>query len=378
MKSYCKNAIPVLLICSVVLIGVSACSSVDRIMDTKNRINYQHSKSVKKVLDFPPDLTAPEYDMAFVMPADGVVRASTVNNTESYTLDGRQISVLPKTVGIKSGGIGNTRWLDVNASAEELWPKLRDFWRSVGISLKRDEPRIGIMETEWAENRAGLPMDWFRKALSSTLQGAFDAGARDRYRVRLEKPTAQATRIYLTHKGAEKMVTETGSGWELRPANHELEAELLNRLKAFLQGDTKAAKSSLATASSAIQTSSLASLVTQEGHKVLQIHENYKRAWILTGIMLDRMGLVVEKRNQSAGIYVVIYRGDDEDTAKRGFFTRMFGGRKTILVKGQEYQIHVQDGGKLSNVRVTDEEGKPLNAKQTNLVLARLKQEFDR
>lgn len=378
MKSYSKNAISV-LICSVALIGVSACSSVDRFMDTNNRINYKNNKSAKKILDFPPDLTAPEYDMAFAMPADGVVRASTVNNSSgSYTLDGRQISVLPKIVGIKPGGIGNTRWLDVNASAEALWPKLRDFWHSVGISLKRDEPRIGIMETEWAENRAGLPMDWFRKALSSALQGAFDAGMRDRYRVRLEKPTDQTTRIYLTHKGAEKMVTETGVGWELRPANHELEAELLNRLKAFLQGDANAAKSSLSTTSSATQTSSLASLVTQEGHKVLQVHDNYKRAWILTGIMLDRMGLVVEKRNQSAGIYVVTYRGDDEDTAKRGFFSRMFGGRKTILVNGQEYQIHVQDGGKLSNVRVTDEEGKPLDAKQTNLVLSRLKQEFDR
>jgi len=348
-------------------------------MDTNNRINYQNNKSVKKVLDFPPDLTAPEYDMAFAMPTDGIVRASTVNNNSgSYALDARQINVLPKAVGIKSSGIGSTRWLDVNASAEALWPKLRDFWRSVGISLKRDEPRIGIMETEWAENRAGLPMDWFRKALNSALQGVFDAGMRDRYRVRLEKPTAQTTRIFLTHKGAEKMVTETGVGWGLRPANHELEAEMLNRLKAFLQGDANAAKSSLTTTSSATQTSSLASLVTQEGHKVLQIHDNYKRSWILTGIMLDRMGLVVEKRNQSAGIYIVTYRGNDEDTAKRGFFARMFGGRKTILVKGQEYQIHVQDGGKLSNVRVTDEEGKPLSVKQTSIVLSRLKQEFDR
>ncbi len=372
-----KKKLSMLLILGLSLLGASACSTVDNFMDTSNRINYRNNKAVK-LLDFPPDLTAPEYDMAFTIPADGVVRASNVNNqTGSYTLDGRQINVLPKSLGIRSGGIANSRWLDVNSPAELLWPKLREFWRSVGISVKRDEPRIGIMETEWAENRAGLPMNWFHKALNGALQGAFDAGTRDRYRIRLEKPSDQTTRIFLTHKGAEKIVSESGAGWELRPANHELEAELLNRLKAFLQGDTNAAKSSKLT-TTATQSASLASLVTQDGHKVLQIHDNYKRAWVLTGVMLDRMGLVVEKRNQSAGIYTVTYRGDDQDAEKRGFFSRIFGGRKTILIKGQEYQIHVQDSGKLSNVRVTDEEGKPLNDKQATQVLSRLKKEFDR
>ena len=244
--------------------------------------------------------------------------------------------------------------------------------------MKRDEPRIGIMETDWIQNRAGLPLNWFNKAFSSVFKDGYDAGTRDRYRVRLEKPTANITRVFLTHKGAEKVITDTVSGWVLVPPKHELEAEMLNRLKAFLQGDTISAKSSRTVKSDASQTSSLVSLVTQEGQTILQVHDNYKRAWVLTGIMLDRMGLVAEKRNQSAGIYEVVYRGNDEDAAKRGFFKNLFGGRKTILLKGEAYQVHVQDAGKLSVVRITDDEGKPLNKKQTNLVLTRLKQEFDR
>ena len=119
-------------------------------------------------------------------------------------------------------------------------------------------------------------------------------------------------------------------------------------------------------------------IVTQEGLPVMQIHDNYKRAWVLTGIMLDRMGLVAEKRNQAAGIYNVRYQGDDEDTAKRGFFSRMLGGRRTLLLKGEDYQVHLQDAGKLTVVRIADEEGKPLDKKLSQLVLARLKKEFDR
>jgi outer membrane protein assembly factor BamC len=381
MLEHFKRKSSQLLMLLFVLVNVSACSVVDNFMDTKrSKLDYKNNETVKS-LDFPPDLTAPEFDMAFVLPANGVVSASAMNNgsqSGGFTLDGRQINVLPKSTNIRAGGIGQSRWLDVSASAESLWPKIRDFWRSTGIPVKRDEPRIGIMETEWVVNRAGLPLNWFNKAMGKVLGSGYDAGSRDRFRIRLEKPTAATTRVFLTHKGAEKVVTGTISGWELRPANHEIEAEMINRLKAFLQGDVVGAARNSTSGSEATQTSSLVNIVTQEGLPVMQIHDNYKRSWVLTGIMLDRMGLVAEKRNQAAGIYNVRYQGDDEDTAKRGFFGRMFGGRKTLLLKGEDYQVHVQDAGKLSIVRITDEEGKPLNKRLSQLVLVRLKQEFDR
>lgn len=381
MIEHFKRKSPQFLMLLFVLVNVSACSVVDNFMDTKrSNLDYKNNETVKS-LDFPPDLTAPEFDMAFVLPANGVVSASAMNNgsqSGGFTLDGRQINVLPKSTNIRTGGIGQSRWLDINAPAESLWSKIRDFWRSTGIPVKRDEPRIGIMETEWVVNRAGLPLNWFNKMVGKALGSGYDAGSRDRFRVRLEKPTATTTRVFLTHKGAEKVVTGTISGWELRPANHEIEAEMINRLKAFLQGDVVGAARNSASGSEATQTSSLVNIVTQEGLPVMQIHDNYKRSWVLTGIMLDRMGLVAEKRNQAAGIYNVRYQGDDEDTAKRGFFGRIFGGRKTLLLKGEDYQVHVQDAGKLSIVRIADEEGKPLNKKLSQLVLARLKQEFDR
>lgn len=379
MKEYRRNKTLQLLMLTFILVNISACSLVDNFMDTKeSNLDYTSNKSVK-TLDFPPDLTAPEFDMAFVLPADGVVSASAIGNQSSgFTLDGRQINVLPKSTNMRFGGAGTSRWLDIDASAETLWPRLRDFWRSLGIPVKRDEPRIGVMETEWVVNRAGLPLNWFNKIAGKVLGSGYDAGSRDRFRARMEKPTATTARIFLTHKGAEKVITGTISGWELRPANHELEAEMLNRLKAFLQGDVVGAARNSVSGSEATQTTSLVNIVTQEGLPVLQIHDNYKRSWVLTGIMLDRMGLVAEKRNQAAGIYEVKYQGDDEDTAKRGFFSRMFGGRKTLLIKGDDYQVHVQDAGKLSVVRITDEEGKPLSKRLSQLVLARLKKEFDR
>ncbi|MCK5810916.1 MAG: outer membrane protein assembly factor BamC [Cocleimonas sp.] len=364
------------IIVSSILFLSSGCSTVDGLMDTTNGINYKNNNSIK-TLEFPPDLTAPKFDAAFTLPVSGSVSASAVNNQKSDRYSGRDANVLPTSATMRIGSSGTARWLDVDISANSLWPKIRDFWRSLGVNVVKDEPRIGIMVTEWAENRAGLPKDWLRQALGSVLQGTFDAGQRDQYRVRVEKTNAKKTRIYLTHKGSEKIVTETGIGWELRPPKHELEAEMLNRLQAFLQGDKYSATKNV-NQSDATQTTSLVTLVTEDSSHILQVHESYKKAWARTGVMLERMGLNVESRQQSQGIYGVVYNGDEAVENTGGFISRLFQGKRTFLTKGGEYQIHIRDAGRLSEVRVTDEEGKPLSEIQSQKILARLKQEFDR
>ena len=365
-----KNVIVV----SLVMVSLSGCATVDKLADTTNGVNYKNSRSIK-TLEFPPDLTSPEFDHAFVLPSAGSIRASAMQD-ETFG-SGRNLNVLPQAKNMRIGSDGNVRWLDVDASANALWPQMRDFWRSLGIDVVRDEPRIGIMETEWAENKAGLPMDWLRQALGKVLQSTFDAGTRDQFRIRVERPSVNKTRIYLTHKGSEKIITETGVGWELRPPKHELEAEMLNRLQAFLQGDKYSATKNT-NESDASQTSSLVSLVIEDGRPILQVHEAYNKAWVRTGIMLERMGLSVESRKQSQGIYDVLYNGDEAVENTGGFFSRLFKGKQTFLTKGSQYQIHIRDAGRLAEIKVMDEEGVPLPVSQSQKILSRLKQEFDR
>lgn len=365
----------VIVIGSIVLLS-SACSSVDRLVDTTNGINYKKSSSIK-TLEFPPDLTAPEFDSAFALPSSGSVKASSINRQAANQHKGNDVNVLPVSMDMRIGGSGTVRWLDVDTNANSLWPKIRDFWRSLGVSVVKDEPRIGIMVTEWAENQAGLPKDWLRQALGSLLQGTFDAGMRDQYRIRVERVEAKKTRIYLTHKGSEKVITETGVGWELRPPKHELEAEMLNRLHAFLRGDKYNATKNT-NKSDSRQTNSLATLIMEDGRPILQVHETYKKAWARTSVMLERMGLTVESRKPSQGIYSVVYKGDESVENTGGFFSRLFQGERTFLTKGAVYQIHVRDAARLTEVKVVDEEGKPLSVPQSQKILMRLKQEFDR
>ncbi len=365
----------VIIVGSILFLS-AGCSTVDNLTDTTNGINYKQSSAIK-TLEFPPDLTTPEFDTAFIIPSSGSVRASSVNNGIVDRYSGRDIKVLTTSNDMRIGSSGTMRWLEVDTSANKLWPKIRDFWRSLGIKVLKDEPRIGIMLTEWAQNQAGLPKDWLRQVLGGLFKNSFDAGTRDQYRIRVEKIEDNKTRIYLSHKGAEKVITETGVGWELRPPKKELEAEMLNRLQAFLQGD-KYTRTRNSTKTDATQTSILVTLITEDDHPLLQIHENYKEAWVRTGIMLERMDLMIESRQQSQGIYKVVYNGNETVEKTGGFFSNLFKGKQTFLSKGTAYQIHIRDAGRLSEVKIMDKEGKPLAPDQSKKILARLKQEFDR
>jgi uncharacterized lipoprotein len=152
---------------------------------------------------------------------------------------------------------------------------------------------------------------------------------------------------------------------------------MLNRLHAFLRGDKYSATKNTNT-SDAGQANSLATLVMEDKHPILQVHETYKKAWARTSVMLERMGLNVESRKQSKGIYSVVYKGDESVDNTGGFFSRLFQGQRTFLTKGAVYQIHIRDAGRLAEVKVMDEEGKPLPIVQSQKILTRLKEEFDR
>ena len=233
------------------------------------------------------------------------------------------------------------------------------------------------METEWAENRAGLPMDWLRKALGGMFQGTYDAGSRDKFRLRIERPSPTVTNVFISHRGAEEMISPDGGvKWEKRPADASLEAEILNRLTAFLQGDQNAATAS----ASVKQVATTVTWSTVQGRSALQVADNRKRTWLRVGVMLERAGIAIEGQDQAKGIYKVVYQGGAPQD-KQGWFSKVskvFKGDKDGLSVGSEYQIHLSSVGANTLIMATDDEGQPLKGKAGHALLAKLKAEFDR
>lgn len=310
------------------LTALTACSTnLDTLLPDR-RPDYRRS-TLSQPLEVPPDLTSSTIDDTLVVPELNPVGSATLS-AYSGERGGAQPqarkteAVLPPQPGIALEQAGNQRWLVVAAPPDQVWPKVREFWTSNGFALKRDDPTIGIMETDWVENRADIPQDGIRAVLKKYLDILYSAPTRDRFRVRLERAAdGNATEVYLTHSGVEEVAVGGASAsasntyvWQRRPSDPELEAEMLKRLVVYMGASEKRAEAQQAKAGAVA--GPRVRLVEQGGESQLIVGEDYSRAWRLVGLALDSSNYAVEEQNRGQGLYVVEYRDPEKENQKPG------------------------------------------------------------
>lgn len=304
-------------------LSLSACSSISSLSDT-DAIDYKSSKPAVR-LEVPPDLTQLRPNDRFTQRATTAAgQVSAPNSNE----------VLPQSTTARIERSNGARWLVVNMPADQVFPIVVDFWKQLGFTLAIESPQLGVVETDWAENRAKVPQDGLRKLLGGVIEGLYDSGERDKYRVRMER-TASGTEIYLSHRGSKEYNASTTKEVEIktiqRNGSIELESEFLRRLLLRFGADEALAKAAVSNNVVATDRARV------KGH-VLEIDDAFETAWRRVGIALDRAGFTVEDRSFSEAVYYVRYSRDvkDEDI---GFFKRVFTSEKERLSASQKLKI---------------------------------------
>ena len=309
-------------------------------------------------LAFPPDMTVTGGDKRYVVP-DGGATLSGYSNAVQTKPTGKE-AILPAVAGMRVERDGNRRWLVVSKPAKELYPSIRDFWQETGFILMVDSPETGIMETDWAENRAKIPQDLIRRTLGKVLDSIYSTGERDKFRTRLELNSKGETEIFITHRGATEELTGTDKSqtiWTTRANDPELEAEFLARLMqrlGYAEESTKASMAAAKTASGAQKVSYLKKTPSPR----LEFVGNFDRAWRDVGVGLDRSNFTVDDRDRSKGIYFVRFVNTTEFSNERGFFDKLFS-KKTDddMKKAKRYRVLVKDTAGTIVVTVQDEKG---------------------
>jgi outer membrane protein assembly factor BamC len=289
--------------------------------------------------------------------------------------------VAPKAVGdIRLERQGQTRWLVVNQSPEQVYEKVRAFWSSVGFELVIDQPQAGLMETNWNENRAKLGEGGVRGLLGSVLERLYDTGERDQFRTRLER-TAQGTEIYVTHRGLEEVYEgdrKERTTWRGRPSDANLEAEMLARMMVALGGTKEQAdqtrEEAAKQAAAPANAGALAALNADATSLTLRGEPDL--AWRRVGLALDRGGFTVEGRDRASGAYEVRLSVNDPAAAKPGFFSRLFGrGNKEETLA--RYRVKLQPQGRETLVSVLNEASQPASNDTARLIAKRLVEELN-
>lgn len=364
------------LIFALVVASLAGCSSISSTLDG-DKIDYKSAGKVPtKALDIPPDLTQLQRDNRYSIPeaVSGTVTASAYSSQQgTRPAAGSSTIAQGATSDMRIEREGNQRWLVVKQTPEVLWPQIKDFWQDAGFLLNIDAPQVGVMETDWAENRAKIPQDFLRNTLGKLIDSVYSTGERDKFRTRLERGPDGTTEIYISHRGAQEVLVgqqKDGTMWTSRPSDPELEAEFLSRLMVRLGAEEPRAKSVVANAPTQPQR---AKLVKGADGRYVQVDESFDRAWRRVGLALDRAGFTVEDRDRSQGMYFVRYVDPDAENKDKGFFSKLFSSSDDEKAKStQRYRIAVKGNGTVSQVAVLNNEGRSEPSQTADKILALL------
>ncbi|MDH5857729.1 outer membrane protein assembly factor BamC [Lampropedia aestuarii] len=350
--------------------ALTGCSVLDG-----DKIDYK-SASRGTSLEVPPDLTQLSGSTRYNVPG-GAVTANALLATQIRQGDSKNVAN-DQVADVQIHREGNVRWLSVPREPDVLWEPVRQFWMDNGFVLTMDQASIGIMETDWAENRAKLPQDFIRNTLGRVLDSLYSTGERDKFRTRLERRSDGGTDIYVTHRGMVEEYSNTAKDstiWVPRAADPELETEFLRRLMVQLglteeqsRAVVQAEQASGVSGASRASTFGGAAIVNVSGAPSLELQDDFDRAWRRVGTALDRTGFTVEDRDRSQGLYFVRYIAPNAEREKPGFFGRIFG-QGTSAPPPVRYRLQVQSQGAVSHVQVQNEAGQLVPANEADGII---------
>jgi outer membrane protein assembly factor BamC len=364
---------------------LAGCSSIQDLVQGE-KIQYKSEARQLPRLEIPPDLTSPSRDDRYAVPdvtTHGTATLSTYNAERGGAVRAGSTDILPNVAKVHIERAGTERWLVVPESPEKIWPVVKEFWQGLGFLVKTEMPEVGVMETDWAENRAKIPNSPIRNLLGKVIDSVYSTGEMDKFRTRLERGgTPNTTEIYISHRGMVEVYTSESKDntlWQPRAPDTELEAEFLRRLMVRFGVEDTRAKAELTGDGDRIER---AKLVLAGGGRTLEVADNFDRAWRRVGLALDRVGFTVEDRDRAKGYYFVRYvdpqidgqRSPDKD---KGFLSRLaFWRSDKSPIKAEQYRVLVKQAGSASEVQVLNKDGQPDNSDTGRRILSLLHEQL--
>lgn len=335
------------------------------------------SASVTRPLDVPPDLTAPKTDSAYPLP-DLAPNAAQLRSTAGSGAQAGEQQQPADVPGVQLRHDGAVRWLEIQEPPAVVWTQAKQFLKKQGFDIALEAPKLGILETEWRAS-AQFGSGSF---LTRLLQKGGSSSARDKYRIRIERgETPQQTRLYLTQRGMKEVASEgpatdgVDTTWVVRPSDPELEAEMLQRLLLFLGIPKQAASQQVAT-----KTPQRGHLLEQDGRPLLQVDEGFARAWRLTELALDRVGVIVSDRDRDHGVYYIripdSYLQAQPKKKGGGFLGGLFSsGAAASDSEQRDFRVRVERAGQDSaTVRLERKDGSPADPRFARRLLQQLQE----
>ena len=141
------------------LVLLAGCSEVNQFLGKEESVNYKSAVSQRgEPLSIPPDLTQAASDPRYRAPVSGSTTYSQFQQQgQTQATAPKSTNVLPDRQDMRVERDGDLRWLVINRPPEDIFPRVVDFWTESGFTIQSNNPKAGLIETDWAENRAKIP-----------------------------------------------------------------------------------------------------------------------------------------------------------------------------------------------------------------------------
>ena len=295
------------LILALICLFVASCSKVTdpvkKIGLGSRLVNYEVDENVDSLV-IPPDLTAPSSQGAFT-------EVIKVNDDRS---------VLKRVQNVEVMRDKYRRWLLVDLPPAEVWTLSKEFFRSYGFTIEKENSKIGLLETDYLEIETNVPdksLGAIRAALSKVLKTQYGLPIADKYRIRVEPTTNPLeSEVYLTLSSIGEVVNGGTRVWQPREKDVELETEMLLQLMVFLGNDRGDAISKIQ--SNVEEQKTVVSVVLSDtGYASLVFPFGKNESWKLLGWALDELNIDIEDRDSLESSYFI------NVTPNKSFFSKL-------------------------------------------------------
>lgn len=354
---------------------LAACASGNN----KQATDYESEqrKAALNALEIPPDLRDPNQGNLYALPDE--------------TGAGQGGSVLIKVDNARIERAGNQRWLVIdNKKAAEIWPVLRTFWQESGFTIHSEEAKIGVMETDWAENRAKLAHQGLRKLFDKVgLGSVYSTSERDKFLIRMERNKQGGVDVFFSHKGLKEVYdgkNKDRTVWQPRPNDPNLEAVFLARFMQYIGVDEQRAQQQIQ------QNQAAANQTGQQATRFARLEQN--AVWVAgsaernvnrIALALDRIGLTVREFIHERGTFIVQPAPNESDVlrqaeSKNGWFDKWFGKNKKAPAdtapEAPKMLIALEALPDGQRIHLLDETGKPYQGQDKSALLQSLYREL--
>lgn len=341
----------------------------------KNDIRYYADKTVNN-LEVPPDLTQPSQKNALTLDKfiDGEKNRTTFDDSEKKIIN----SIRTKNIDIEVKKDGDNRWLVVKKDANFVWDNTIGFLKDSGFRILKSNKNIGIMETNYLENKVDIPnqnLGLIRSMFKKAFSTKYALPTLDKYRVRLESVDNNTTEVYLSLNSMREVVTDRGlknenTIWQEKETDKSIETEMLYRLMVYLGSEKTIAKEKI---EKATDNKSVIVKIGEGlgGFAKLQFNSGKNKTWESVSWALDKLNIEVDDRDKNDySIYLNIANEE-----KRGVMSKIFGD---AAIK-KHFKIKIkQISDNFSEVYFVDISGESDNdvKKFSNTLFTKIKQQF--